>query len=165
MTPADRSRAICAGLAAAVMVSAVAAVYAKHKSRKLFVELQTLTAERDRLEMDWGRLQIEQQVDDAGRPVGLLARADIIRALKERGPDARVADAMSKEFPIIGHRQRLDDALRLLQEKAAPAVAIVDAGGRLVGLVTSETIGEMMMLRQALPKGATLGPWGPAPRT
>ena len=47
MTPADRSRAICATLAAAVMVSAVAAVYAKHKSRKLFVELQTLTAERD----------------------------------------------------------------------------------------------------------------------
>ncbi len=43
---------------------------------------------------------------------------------------------MSKEFPTIGHRQRLDDALRLLQEKAAPAVAIVDAGGRLVGLVT-----------------------------
>ena len=34
-------------------------------------------------------------VDDAGKPVGLLARADIIRALKERGPDARVADAMT----------------------------------------------------------------------
>ena len=32
--------------------------------------------------------------------------------------------------------------------------------GRLVGLVTSETIGEMMMVREALPKGATFGPWG-----
>ena len=71
MTPADRSRAICAGLAAAVMVSAIAAVYAKHKSRKLFVELQTLTAERDRLEMDWGRLQIEQST-----PGGLSAGRD-----------------------------------------------------------------------------------------
>jgi hypothetical protein len=29
----------------------------------------------------------------------------------------------------------------------------------LVGLVTSETIGEMMLLHQALPKGVSLGPW------
>jgi CBS domain-containing protein len=104
-------------------------------------------------------------VDDAGKPVGLLARADIIRALKERGPDARVADAMAKEVFTIGHRQPLDAAFRLLQEKSAPAVAVVDATGRLVGLVTSETIGEMMMVRDALPKGASLGPWGPVPRT
>jgi hypothetical protein len=46
-----------------------------------------------------------------------------------------------------------------LQEKSAPAVAVVDADGRLVGLVTSETIGEMLMLRDAMPKGATWGPW------
>jgi len=104
-------------------------------------------------------------VDDMGRPVGLLARADIIRALKERGPDARVADAMTTNIPTISHRQRLDDAFKLLQEKSAPAVAVVDATGRLVGLVTSETIGEMMMVREALPKGTTFGPWGPIART
>jgi hypothetical protein len=34
-------------------------------------------------------------VDGMGRPVGLLARNDLIRALKERGPHGRVADAMS----------------------------------------------------------------------
>jgi stage IV sporulation protein FB len=104
-------------------------------------------------------------IDDAGRPVGLLSRADIIRALKERGPDARAADAMSSPFPSIGHRRCLDDALRLLQEKAAPAVAVVDASGRLIGMVTPETVGEMMMLRQAMPKGVAIGPWGPVART
>jgi Zn-dependent protease/CBS domain-containing protein len=104
-------------------------------------------------------------VDDAGRPVGLLARADIIRALKERGPDARVADAMTTDIPTISYRQRLDDAFKILQEKSVPAVAVVDASGRLAGLVTSETIGEMMMVREALPKGTTFGPWGPVPRT
>jgi Zn-dependent protease/CBS domain-containing protein len=104
-------------------------------------------------------------VDEAGRPVGLLARADIIRALKERGPDARVADAMSTNVPAISYRQRLEDAVKILQEKAAPAVAVVDMSGRLVGLVNSETIGEMMMVRDALPKGATMGPWGPIAKT
>ncbi|MEQ1801172.1 MAG: cell division protein FtsL [Gammaproteobacteria bacterium] len=74
MTPAQRSRAIFAGLAFAVLVSALAGVYAKHKSRKLFVELQTLVAERDRLEMDWGRLQIEQSTQANHARVESLAR-------------------------------------------------------------------------------------------
>ena len=51
----------------------------------------------------------------------------------------------------------------MLQEKSAPAVAVVDSVGRLTGLVTSETVGEMMMLHQALPKGARLGPWSVKP--
>ena len=95
----------------------------------------------------------------AGKPVGLLGRGDLIRALKERGPDARVADAMTTTVPTIGHRRCLDEAFRMLQEKSAPAVAVVDASGRLVGLVTSETVGEMLMLHEALPEGARFGPW------
>jgi stage IV sporulation protein FB len=61
--------------------------------------------------------------------------------------------------PTIGQRRCLEEAFRMLQEKSAPAVAVVDGAGRLTGLVTSETVGEMMMLHQALPKGARLGPW------
>jgi Zn-dependent protease/CBS domain-containing protein len=98
-------------------------------------------------------------VDGAGKPVGVLGRGDLIRALKELGPDARVADAMSTTVPTIGQRRCLDEAFRMLQEKSAPAVAVVDGTGRLVGLVTSETVGKMMMLHETLPKGARLGPW------
>jgi stage IV sporulation protein FB len=98
-------------------------------------------------------------VDDAGKPIGLLGRADIIRALKERGPDARVADAMSSPVPTVGHRRCLEDAFRILQEKSVPAVAVVDAMGHLQGLVTSETVGEMLMLQEAMPKGVKFGPW------
>jgi Zn-dependent protease/CBS domain-containing protein len=98
-------------------------------------------------------------VDGAGQPIGVLGRGDLIRALKQRGPDARVADAMTSPIPVVGHRGCLDEAFRVLQEKSAPAIAVVDAGGRLVGLVTSETVGEMLMVREALPKGVRLGPW------
>lgn len=42
------------------VLSAVALVYTKHESRKLFVELETLTHERDGLNIEWGQLQIEQ---------------------------------------------------------------------------------------------------------
>ena len=98
-------------------------------------------------------------VDGLGRPVGLLARNDVIRALKERGPDAKVGDVMGTQIPTLGHRHCLDEAFRLLQQKSAPAVGIVDASQRLVGLVTSETIGEMLMVHRAMPGGLRLGPW------
>jgi len=101
-------------------------------------------------------------VDGAGRPIGVLGRGDLIRALRERGPDARVADVMTTGIPTVNKNRCLEDAFRLLQEKAAPAVGIVDASDRLVGLVTSETIGEMLMLHQALPSGVRFGPWGPS---
>ena len=42
------------------VVSAVAIIYTKHESRKLFVELQQLTTQRDELNIEWGQLQIEQ---------------------------------------------------------------------------------------------------------
>ena len=47
-------------LAAVCVVSAMALVYTKHESRKLFVELETLTDERDELNIEWGQLQTEQ---------------------------------------------------------------------------------------------------------
>lgn len=42
------------------VISAIALVYTKHESRKLFVELEGLNSERDELNIEWGQLQIEQ---------------------------------------------------------------------------------------------------------
>jgi cell division protein FtsL len=44
----------------AVLGSAVQVIYARHKARDMFVHLEKLNAERDSLEMEWGRLQLEQ---------------------------------------------------------------------------------------------------------
>ena len=40
--------------------SAAAAIYCKHRTRELFVELERLTGRRDNLEIEWGQLQLEQ---------------------------------------------------------------------------------------------------------
>jgi CBS-domain-containing membrane protein len=66
---------------------------------------------------------------------------------------------MTREVPVIGHRRCLDEAFRLLQEKSVPAVGVTDASGRLAGLITAETIGEMLMVREAMPEGVGFGPW------
>jgi cell division protein FtsL len=38
----------------------MAVVFTKHESRKLFVQLEESTRERDELNIEWGQLQIEQ---------------------------------------------------------------------------------------------------------
>jgi stage IV sporulation protein FB len=98
-------------------------------------------------------------VDDGHRLIGIVGRAEIIRALRERGPDAPVSDVMVKDIPTIERSHRLEEAFRLLQENAVPAVGVVDYSGRLIGLVTAATIGEMLMVQRSLPQGAKLGPW------
>ena len=100
-------------------------------------------------------------VDGEGRLVGLLGRNELIAALKQRGPGSTVKEAMITDVPTVSHRSCLDEAFRTLQEKAARAVGVTDASGRLVGLITSETIGEMLMVREALPPGVGL-PWSRA---
>jgi cell division protein FtsL len=42
------------------VLSAMAVVFTKHESRKLFVQLEESTRERDELNIEWGQLQIEQ---------------------------------------------------------------------------------------------------------
>ncbi len=44
----------------AVLASAVQVIYARHEARALFVQLEKLNAERDSLDIEWGRLQLEQ---------------------------------------------------------------------------------------------------------
>ncbi|HKJ09869.1 MAG: cell division protein FtsL [Gammaproteobacteria bacterium] len=47
-------------LAVLVMVSALGVVYVKYESRKLFIQLQALQSRRDQMNVEWGRLQLEQ---------------------------------------------------------------------------------------------------------
>jgi cell division protein FtsL len=58
----------------ATVATAMSAAYAKHQSRKLFVELQALESARDAMNVEWGQLQLEQsthtthgKVEDAAR--------------------------------------------------------------------------------------------------
>lgn len=59
MSPRALTFAVMA-LWGAVLASAAGVVYVKHEARSLFVELERLSAERDRLNIEWGRLQLEQ---------------------------------------------------------------------------------------------------------
>jgi cell division protein FtsL len=65
--------------------SAVLLVYSKHESRVLFSELQKLQDEQDRMDVEWGRLQLEQSAWATHVRVERLAR----KKLNMQIPDAK----------------------------------------------------------------------------
>lgn len=58
----------------AVVATAVSAAYAKHQSRKLFIELQELEERRDAMDVEWGQLQLEQSTYTTHGKVEVAAR-------------------------------------------------------------------------------------------
>jgi stage IV sporulation protein FB len=88
-------------------------------------------------------------VDGAGRLRGFLTRNAMVAALSKSGTATPVIEAMTGDVPTVASGSRLDHAIRLLQEKGAPAVGVVEADGRLAGYLTSENIGELMLVEQA----------------
>ncbi|NIA27596.1 MAG: cell division protein FtsL [Desulfobulbaceae bacterium] len=60
------------------VLSAMALVYTKHESRRLFIELESLTDERDRLNIEWGQLQIEQSTWATHARIEKVATDDLL---------------------------------------------------------------------------------------
>ena len=61
----------------AVLASSVGVIYARHQARELFVHLEKLNAERDKLDMEWGRLQLEQSAWSSDAFVERVANAKL----------------------------------------------------------------------------------------
>lgn len=76
-------------LALLVLVTGLACVHVRHEARKLFVELQKLERERDRLEIEWGKLRIEQSAWATHGRVENMAREEL--GMIEPGEDAIMA--------------------------------------------------------------------------
>jgi len=67
----------------AVLGSSVQVIYARHKARVTFVSLEKLNAERDQLDMEWGRLQLEQSFWSSHAFVERVANAKMQMSLPQ----------------------------------------------------------------------------------
>src|SRR5581483_6893553 len=94
-------------------------------------------------------------VDARGTVVGILTRDDMIAGYRGQGPSTPVTEVMHRNVPSILADAPLENALRQMQECACPGLAVVDRHGRVVGLVTPESVGELMMIQEILPRGAS----------
>jgi Zn-dependent protease len=84
---------------------------------------------------------------DADQVVGVLLRSDLFAAIAKGSP-ASVADLMRRDFPVADSHDMLEEAFRTIQSCACHTLPVLHAG-RLVGLVTSDNIGEFLMIQAA----------------
>ncbi len=64
-------------LTAIIFVSSVSVIYTKHISRKIFSELNELQASRDKMNVEWGQLQLEQSTWATHGRIERIARKTI----------------------------------------------------------------------------------------
>lgn len=88
-------------------------------------------------------------VVDNGRLVGVLTRADLLNALAREGRDGYVADAMQADFQTASPYEMLDNVFGRLQNCNCRSFPVVQ-GGQVVGMITTENVGEFMMVQSAL---------------
>ena len=91
-------------------------------------------------------------LDDNGGFAGLLTKHDLLVSLRKLGPDTPVADVMLTGLPTLVPQMSLDRAFVMVREANAPALPVVNNAGQLVGLFTTENVGELIMVQSALGK-------------
>jgi Zn-dependent protease/predicted transcriptional regulator len=92
-------------------------------------------------------------VDNWGNVEGILTRDNLTRGLTERGNGAVVADVMTASPPSVLPDLDFSAALERLRGSGLPAIPVVDAAGRLVGLLTMDNITDLLLVRRATGHG------------
>ena len=87
-------------------------------------------------------------VEDAS-PVGILTRKDLVRALSKFGREAPLGSVELQPCTTIEENAMLDRAFMRMQESNCSTMAVM-RGQQLVGLLTLENVGELMMISSAL---------------
>jgi len=84
-----------------------------------------------------------------GRVVGVLTVRDLKTALGRQGETVAVSEVMRRDVPVVDAHDMLDSVFQTLQATGA-RVGAVTRGGRVVGLVTPDNVGEFVMVQSSL---------------
>ncbi len=89
-------------------------------------------------------------VDDDGVVTGVLRRRTLVRALSERGRQTHVAEVMEDARLTVPPSMDLDEAFRAMRTKKSTIAPVVDPDDGLVGLLTVEQVGDLVMVASAM---------------
>lgn len=93
--------------------------------------------------------QTEFPVIDDGGFRGILQRSDLVNGLQSGDPNRHVADVMSTVSDFARDGDTLEQIINLMREKQYSSIPVMHHG-QVIGIVTLENIGELVMLRSAL---------------
>jgi Zn-dependent protease len=123
----------------------------------MLTEFHALDA-RDPLRRAVDHLMAGSQQDfpvlDGGAAIGVLSRSDLVAALQNRGAEVAVGSVLDPDAAHVRPDDPLEEALQSLRGSGRSAVPVVHEG-RLVGLLTIENVGDLLLVRQALRRFAS----------
>jgi Zn-dependent protease/CBS domain-containing protein len=93
------------------------------------------------------------------RPVGMLRRNDLVKALSEGRGEGPVAEAMCPDCETVEEGAPLKGVVETMHARQCSTMPVV-ADGRLVGLLTLENISEVIMVNTALRTQRAVPPLG-----
>lgn len=88
-----------------------------------------------------------------GQVRGILRRNDLVDALARGARTASVAEVMCQECRTVAATDPLEQTLEHMRRDGCPTLAVLDEN-KLVGLLTLENIGELVMVKSAVAKRA-----------
>lgn len=94
--------------------------------------------------------QADFPVCDGEQLVGMLARDDVLTALKERGPQVAIGEVMERDFVIAHLDEDLFDVQQRMSQSNVDAVPVVETGCFL-GLLTRQDLDEAYRVVSVLP--------------
>jgi predicted transcriptional regulator len=84
--------------------------------------------------------------------LGILRRDDLIKALADRQHESLVGDVMSRDCNPVNATDVLTSTLETMSIKRGATLPVMESG-RLVGLLTMENVGELIMINKSLGGG------------
>jgi Zn-dependent protease/predicted transcriptional regulator len=85
--------------------------------------------------------------------VGVLTRNDILAALSQQDRQVPIATIMRRDFQVVDANEMLEPAFARLQTCGCHTMPVT-YNGRLVGLLTTDNVGEFLMIQTVMRQGA-----------
>jgi Zn-dependent protease/predicted transcriptional regulator len=111
------------------------------------------------IELTLATSQRDFPVVEEGQVKGMLSQPMFFSVLKRRDQEITVDEVMEKEFASVDSVETLDAAFTKLNACNCQTLPVL-TNGRLIGLLTTENVGEFVKLRNALGKLGNRNDWG-----
>jgi CBS domain-containing protein len=86
---------------------------------------------------------------DGNTPIGMLTRSQLAVALQRLGAAAPVGQAVEPQKEFADPTESLEGAMQRMRERGRTALPVLE-NGALVGMITLENVGDLLVVRDAL---------------
>lgn len=118
----------------------------------MITDFKTLRADQrlsDAVELILTGSQQDFPVMEGEKVVGILTRVDLINGLSRYGQEVFIRDIMQNNFVTVDPNTMLATAFEQLKNCSCRVIPVYD-NNRLVGILTAENIGELVMIQKAI---------------